>query len=59
MSARKRDLLDSLVLRAPAVGTAMTAGLARLQLGSPLRGRLMHAAVKRGFNARRSGGPSA
>jgi hypothetical protein len=51
MSAEKRDLLDSLVLRAPAVGTAMTAGLVRLKLGSPLRGRLMHAAVRRGFSA--------
>ena len=36
MSAEKRDLLDSLVLRAPAVGTAVTAGLVRLKLGSPL-----------------------
>jgi ketosteroid isomerase-like protein len=51
MSAEKRDLLDSLVLRAPAVGTAFTAGLVRLKLGSPLRRRLMPYAVKRGFSA--------
>src|SRR4051812_46461945 len=51
MSAEKRDLLDSLVLRAPAVGTAFTAGLVRLKLGSPLRRRLMSYAVKRGFSA--------
>jgi ketosteroid isomerase-like protein len=51
MSAGKRDLLDSLVLRVPAVGTAVTAGIVRLELGSPLRRRLMHAAVRRGFSA--------
>ena len=51
MSTEKRDLLDSLVLRAPAVGTAITAGIVRLKLGSPLRRRLMHMAIKRGFDA--------
>ncbi len=51
MSQEKRDLLDSLVLRAPAVGTAFTAGLVRLKLGSPLRRRLMAYAVARGFRA--------
>ena len=51
MSTEKRDLLDSLVLRAPAVGTAITAGLVRLKLGSPLRRRLMAYAVARGFRA--------
>jgi ketosteroid isomerase-like protein len=51
MSGEKRDLLDSVVLRAPAVGTALTAGLVRLRPGSPLRRRLMHMAVRRGFSA--------
>ena len=51
MSGEKRDLLDSLVLRAPAVGTAVTSGLIRLKLGSPLRRRLMPYVVKRGFDA--------
>jgi ketosteroid isomerase-like protein len=51
MSAGKRDLLDWLLLRAPAVGTAISAGTVRLELGSPLRRRLIHAQVKRGFSA--------
>ena len=35
MSQEKRDLLDWLVLRAPAIGTAISAGTVRLKLGSP------------------------
>ena len=44
-------MLDSLLLRAPAVGTAISAGSVRLKLGSPLRTRLIRAQVKRGFSA--------
>ena len=51
MSQEKRDLLDWLLLRAPAVGTAISAGTVRLKLGSPLRRRLIRAQVKRGFSA--------
>ena len=51
MSAEKRDLLDWLVLRVPALGTAITTCTVGLKLGSPLRRRLMHAVVKRGFSA--------
>jgi ketosteroid isomerase-like protein len=51
MAEEKRDLLDWLVLRAPAVGTAISAGTVRLKLGSPLRRRAMQAAIKRGFSA--------
>ena len=51
MSQEKRDLLDRLLLRAPAVGTAISAGTVRLKLGSPLRRRLIHAQLKRGFSA--------
>ena len=51
MSQEKRDLLDWLLLRAPAVGTAISAGTVRLKLGSPLRRRAMQAAIKRGFSA--------
>ena len=51
MSQEKRDLLDWLVLRAPAVGTAISAGTVRLKLGSPLRRRAMQAAIQRGFSA--------
>ena len=51
MSQEKRDLLDWLVLRAPAIGTAISAGTVRLKLGSPLRKRAMQAAIQRGFSA--------
>jgi ketosteroid isomerase-like protein len=51
MSEEKRDLLDWLVLRVPAVGTAISAGTVRLKLGSPLRRRAMQAAIMRGFSA--------
>jgi ketosteroid isomerase-like protein len=51
MSQERRDLLDWLVLRAPAIGTAISAGTVRLKLGSPLRRRAMQAAIQRGFSA--------
>jgi ketosteroid isomerase-like protein len=51
MSQEKRDMIDWLLLRAPAVGTAISARTVQLKLGSPLRRRLMHAQVKRGFSA--------
>jgi SnoaL-like domain len=51
MSQEKRDLLDWLSLRAPAVGTAISTGVVRLKLGSPLRRRLIHLEIKRGFSA--------
>jgi ketosteroid isomerase-like protein len=51
MSQEKRDLLDQLLLRAPAVGTAISAGTVRLQLGSPLRRRLIRTQIERGFSA--------
>jgi ketosteroid isomerase-like protein len=51
MSQDKRDPLDWLLLRAPALGTAISTGTVRLKLGSTLRRRLMHAQVKRGFHA--------
>jgi hypothetical protein len=51
MSQERRDLLDWLVLRVPAVGTAISAGTVRLKLGSPLRRRAMQAAISRGFSA--------
>ena len=51
MSEDQRDLLDSLVLRAPAVGTAISAATVRLKLGSSLRRRAMQAAIQRGFRA--------
>jgi hypothetical protein len=37
MSQEERDLLDWPLLRAPAVGTAISAGTVQLKLGSPLR----------------------
>ena len=51
MSARQRDPLDWLLLRAPAVGTAISTGTVRLKLGSPLRRGLIYAQVRRGFHA--------
>ena len=51
MSQAKRDLVDQLLLRAPAVGTAISTGTVRLKLGSPLRRRLIYAQLKRGFAA--------
>jgi hypothetical protein len=51
MSQKKRDLVDQLLLRAPAIGTAISARTVQLKLGSPLRRRLIHAQVKRGFSA--------
>jgi hypothetical protein len=51
MSQEKRDLLDSLLLRAPALGTAISAGTVRLRPGSALRGRLISAQLARGFRA--------
>ena len=51
MSADKRDPLDWFLLRAPAVGTAISTGTVRLKLGSPLRRRLIYAQVRRGFHA--------
>ncbi len=47
MPQEKRDLLDWLILRAPAIGTAISAGTVRLKLGSPLRRRAMQAAITR------------
>jgi ketosteroid isomerase-like protein len=51
MSEEKRDLLDSLVLRAPAVGTMISTGTVRLRPGSPLRRRLILTQLRRGFNS--------
>jgi hypothetical protein len=51
MSEERRDLLDWLVVRAPVVGTAISAGTVRLKHGSPLRRRAMQAAIARGFSA--------
>jgi ketosteroid isomerase-like protein len=51
LSEERRDLIDSLLLRAPALGTAMSAATVRLKLGSELRRRLIYAQLKRGFRA--------
>jgi hypothetical protein len=51
MSDQKRDLLDSLLLRAPAVGTMFSTGTVRLKPGSPLRRRPILTQLRRGFNA--------
>jgi ketosteroid isomerase-like protein len=51
VSGDKRDLLDSLLLRAPAVGTAISTATVRLKPGSPLRRRLINTQLKRGFRS--------
>jgi ketosteroid isomerase-like protein len=51
VSQDKRDLVDSLLLRAPAVGTAISTATVRLKPGSPLRRRLINTQLKRGFKA--------
>ena len=47
----ERDLLDRLLVRAPALASLMSGGLRRLQPGSPLRRRLVNQQVKRAFAA--------
>jgi hypothetical protein len=47
----KRDLLDRVLVRVPALMGVMTAGIHRMQPGSPLRARLLNLQVKRGFAA--------
>jgi ketosteroid isomerase-like protein len=49
--ASERDLLDRLLVRVPALAGSMSAGLRRLQPGSPLKRRLINRQVKRAFAA--------
>src|SRR3954447_12006796 len=47
----ERDVLDRLLVRAPALAGSIAGGLQRIQPGSPVRRRLVNLQVKRAFAA--------
>jgi hypothetical protein len=47
----KRDMLDRLVVRVPAISAGIGRGVARIPLGSSLRRRVIELQIKRGFAA--------